>query len=147
MPEGEVVRLRTARGGSIVAAFIPFKPDFPAKPAKPAQPSAYSLVATPFPEAASSSEDASSRPTILMSHGTAVDLGRLLPFYRSCQPSMHVYPILPGRSLHAHNSDALPGALCLHTDMHTLGLSVWHALEVNLHQHNVCPLAARSRRT
>jgi hypothetical protein len=86
MPEGEVVRLRTARGSTIVAAFIPYKPDFPPKPAKPAQPSAYSLVATPFPEAAaSSSEDARSRPTILMSHGTAVDLGRLLPFYR-CTP-------------------------------------------------------------
>ena len=91
MPDGDVVRLRTARGGSIIAAFIPYKPDFIAKPAKPAQPSFYSLVASPFPEApaatsssssSTESDCSSSRPTILMSHGTAVDLGRLLPFYR-----------------------------------------------------------------
>jgi hypothetical protein len=72
MPDGDVVRLSTSRGGKIVAVFITYKPDF-----KPQQPSsrAYSLSATPFAENVR-------RPTILMSHGTAVDLGRLLPFYR-----------------------------------------------------------------
>ena len=92
MPDGDVVRLRTACGGSIIAAFIPYKPDFMPKPAKPAQPSSYSLVASPFPDSIAASSrsdsDSSSRPTILMSHGTAVDLGRLLPFYRSAACSV-----------------------------------------------------------
>ncbi len=68
-----MVRLTTARGSTIVAIFIPYKSDF--KPAKAAS-SSYSLAASPFPEAVR-------RPTILISHGTAVDLGRLVPFYRS----------------------------------------------------------------
>ena len=74
MPEADTVRLKTARGSTIVAAFVPYKSDFPVK-AQPAKTS-YSVTSTPFPE------DAVRRPTILISHGTAVDLGRVLPWYR-----------------------------------------------------------------
>ena len=68
-----MTRLRTEREGSIVAVFIPYKPDFFLNQTGK---TAYSLTAAPFPEATDR------RPTILMSHGTAVDLGRVLPFYR-----------------------------------------------------------------
>ena len=80
MPEADTVRLKTARGSTIVAAFVPYKSDFPAK-AQPAKTS-YSVTSTPFPE------DAVRRPTILISHGTAVDLGRVLPWYRCVSPSV-----------------------------------------------------------
>lgn len=72
MPDGDVVRLKTACDSTIVAVFIPYKPDF--KPAKQTTSTSYSMAASPFPETIR-------RPTILMSHGTAVDLGRLIPFY------------------------------------------------------------------
>ena len=73
MPDGDVARLKTDREGSIIAVFIPYKPDFfPNQTGK----TSYSLTAAPFPEVAAR------RPTILMSHGTAVDLGRVLLFYR-----------------------------------------------------------------
>lgn len=79
MPEGDVARLKTQREGSIIAVFIPYKPDFfPNQTGK----TAYSLTAAPFPEATDR------RPTILMSHGTAVDLGRVLPFYRQAIPAV-----------------------------------------------------------
>ena len=73
MPDGDVAHLTTERGGSIIAVFVPYKPDFlPKEPAR----TSYSLTSAPFPETAPR------RPTILLSHGTAVDLGRVLPFYR-----------------------------------------------------------------
>ena len=84
MPEADTVRLKTARGSTIVAAFVPYKSDFPAK-AQPAKTS-YSVTSTPFPE------DAVRRPTILISHGTAVDLGRVLPWYRSVSPTLWSTP-------------------------------------------------------
>ena len=72
-----MARIKTDREGSIIAVFIPYKPDFfPNQTGK----TAYSLTAAPFPEATDR------RPTILMSHGTAVDLGRVLPFYRQAMP-------------------------------------------------------------
>lgn len=81
MPEGDVTRLKTEREGSIIAVFIPYKPDFfPKQTSK----TAYSLTAAPFPEATER------RPTILMSHGTAVDLGRVLAFYRQAIAQMTV---------------------------------------------------------
>ena len=74
MPDGDVVRLTTKRDGSIIAVFIPYKPDFlPKEPAR----TSYSLTSAPF------LETMPRRPhNILLSHGTAVDLGRVLPFYR-----------------------------------------------------------------
>lgn len=73
MPEGDVMRLKTARNSTIVAVFVPYRPDF--EPVKKNASTSYSLAASPFPESVR-------RPTILISHGTAVDLGRLVPFYR-----------------------------------------------------------------
>lgn len=73
MPEGDVARLKTARDSTIVSVFISYKPDFLPKESTK---TSYSLTAAPFPDTAAR------RPTILMSHGTAVDLGRVLPFYR-----------------------------------------------------------------
>ena len=85
MPDGDVARVKTERGGSVIAVFLPYKADFPKQTAKT---TSYSLTAAPFPEAPVR------RPTLLISHGTAVDLGRVLPFYRySCQASSHVTAI------------------------------------------------------
>lgn len=72
MPECEVTRLQTEKGSSIIAVFVPYKPDFEPKQSV----LSYSTAVSPFPESVR-------RPTILISHGTAVDLGRLVPFYRS----------------------------------------------------------------
>ena len=86
MPDGDVARIKTERDGSIIAVFIPFKADF--FPKQTAKTTSYSLTAAPFPEAPAR------RPTLLISHGTAVDLGRVLPFYRySCQASSQVTTI------------------------------------------------------
>lgn len=73
LPEGDVIRLKTARDSTIVAIFLPYKPDF--LPAKQTTMSSYSMAASPFPENVR-------RPTILFSHGTAIDLGRVVSFYR-----------------------------------------------------------------
>ncbi|KAK9836268.1 hypothetical protein WJX81_000812 [Elliptochloris bilobata] len=66
-PGGVVVRLQTARGGSIVAVLVEHQP-------------AAAPVAG-FGTAASAPFAVPRRPTILLSHGTAIDLGRVLLYY------------------------------------------------------------------
>ncbi len=69
-PRGAVVRLPTARGGSVVAVLIEHQP-------------AAAPPAASFPSAGCSAPFAAPRrPTILLSHGTAIDLGRVLLYYR-----------------------------------------------------------------
>lgn len=69
-PACVVARLQTARGGSIIAALVEHQAPATPAPGFGAAPSA------PFAAAAAR------RPTILLSHGTAVDLGRVLLYYR-----------------------------------------------------------------
>ena len=61
-----MTRVKTRKGGNVVVAFVPYKPPASNKTA------AYS---TTFSRPALT-------PTILFSHGTAVDLGKVLSFYR-----------------------------------------------------------------
>ena len=75
-PACVVARLQTARGGSIFAALVEHQ--------APAAPAASFGVAPSAPFAAAGAR----RPTILLSHGTAVDLGRVLLYYRCASSAM-----------------------------------------------------------
>ena len=80
-PACVVARLQTARGGSITAALVEYQA--PAAPAAGFGPA----VNAPFAAAAR-------RLTILLSHGTAVDLGRVLLYYRCASSAVcagHAY--------------------------------------------------------
>lgn len=62
------MRLQTVRGGSVVAVLVEHQP------AAVAPVAGFGTASAPFA--------APRRPTILLSHGTAVDLGRVLLYYR-----------------------------------------------------------------